>query len=299
MRVSERMRYDIVSDRVETAKDQNASVMTRLSSQKDINELSDDPIGAAQAIRYRERIGSINQWQKNVDYSKGYLERSESAIEGISNNLIRAKELAIAMANDTNDSSAREATSREIREILDEVIALGNSRFNSKSIFGGFRTQTPALGGNGDYLGDDGSIYLQIAPGQFRQINLQARELFEPRPEDRAKGHFGMVETLDVLYSGLVANDKTAIQTAISELDYQLDKATSSQATIGAMWSSLEKAGERLSKENVLTRESLSNTEDADIYEATSEFKRTETALQSTLMASTKLLQPSLMNYLK
>jgi flagellar hook-associated protein 3 FlgL len=48
-----------------------------------------------------------------------------------------------------------------------------------------------------------------------------------------------------------------------------------------------------------MTKKQLSGVEDADMYDATSEFKRTETALQSTLQASTKLLQPSLLNFMQ
>ena len=45
--------------------------------------------------------------------------------------------------------------------------------------------------------------------------------------------------------------------------------------------------------------DTVSKVEDADMFKATSDFKRTETALQTTLMASNKLLQPSLLNFLQ
>ena len=56
MRVSERMRYDLVNQRVHDAKTSNAHAMDRLSSQKEVQKLSDNPIGAAQIIRYRDQI---------------------------------------------------------------------------------------------------------------------------------------------------------------------------------------------------------------------------------------------------
>ena len=68
---------------------------------------------------------------------------------------------------------------------------------------------------------------------------------------------------------------------------------------MGGIWNAVNQGHKRLELQSDKTRESLSKVEDADIYKATSEFKRTETVLQSTLLASTKLLQPSLLNFLQ
>lgn len=299
MRVSERMRYEQVSNRVEGAKERNGKQLDRLATQKDILALSDDPVGAKQAIRFRDSLSDVVQFQKNIEYSNGLLERSEAALSSIADNLIRAKELAIAMSNDSYDASARQATAREVREIMEELVQLGNTTFNGRYIFGGFRNQTPPLNLDGDYMGDDGALFLQISKGNFRQVNLQARYLFEADAGERQSGHFNMLHAMEVLYEGLMASDKEAIHKAVDELDFQLEKTTSNHATLGGMWRSLKDTYERLDSERVSTTKSLSEVEDADIYDATSEFKRTEVVLQGTLLASTKLLQPSLLNFLQ
>lgn len=299
MRVSERMRYGQVERRVEGAKDQNAQALDRLSSQKEIQKLSDDPVGATQIIRFRDGIEDLRQYQKNVDYSKGYLESTEGALSQMADNLIRAKELAISMNNDTNDAASRSATGREVREIIEEIVQLGNSQFSGKYVFGGFRNQTPPISNDGEYLGDDGAIYIQMSPGNFRQINLQARSLFESSPTDREKGHFNMIHSLDLLHEGLTTNNKDMLQKSLSEIDFHLDKTTSYQATIGGIWNAISNTGDRLGSEEVLQRTKLSKVQDTDFYDASSEFRRTEVVLQGTMMASTKLLQPSLLNFLQ
>jgi flagellar hook-associated protein 3 FlgL len=298
-RVSERMRYATVEKRVNESKQQNADAMERLSSQKEIRKLSDDPIGAAQIIRHRDGILDNKQYQKNIEFSKGFLERSEAALQSITDSLIRAKELAIGMANDTYDAQSRQATAREIKEIMDEVVQLGNTTFNGRYLFAGFRSQTPPLSVDGDYLGDDGSVFVQVSPGDFRQMNMSGRYLFEASADDRARGHYNLMHALDVLRSGMEASDKGAIHSAITELDYQLDKTTSHHATLGALWNSLENTNDRLGSEEVLMRGRLSKIQDTDIYDASSEFRRTEVVLQGTLLASNKLLQPSLLNFLQ
>src|SRR4051812_1619086 len=103
MRISERLRYDLVNQRVHDSKEANAHAMERLSSQKEVTKLSDNPIGATQMMRFRDQILDMRQFQTNIEYSKGFLERSETALNSITDGLIRAKELAIGMSNDTYD----------------------------------------------------------------------------------------------------------------------------------------------------------------------------------------------------
>ena len=299
MRISERLRYETVAGRINDAKEQNSNAMEELSSQRRIEKLSDDPVGSSQIIRFRDQIENVRQFQTNIEYSKGFLERSEEALQAINNNLIRAKELSVAMSNSTYDPASREATSREIREIMDEIITLGNSTFNGRYVFGGFRNQTPTLNLDGDFMGDDGIVHLELSPGNFRPVSLNGRDVFEATPEEMKKGHFNMIESLNLLYNGMHNSDPDAIHRAMNELEHQLDKTSAGIASIGAMSTAIIETGARLSGDETTLRDQLSKVQDSDMYHASSEFKRTEAVLQGTLMASTKLLQPSLLNFLQ
>jgi len=130
-------------------------------------------------------------------------------------------------------------------------------------------------------------------------MNIQARNLFEADPSEAESGRYGLMQTFDVLLKGLHSNDKEMIHKSMGELEFQLEKATSYQATIGGIWGSLANTSQRLEGEVDFEKENLSKVQDADMFAATSEFKRTETVLQSTLMASNKLLQPSLLNFMQ
>lgn len=299
MRVSDKQRYDQANNRVDVAKSGNSAMLEQLSTQKRVNRVSDDPIAVGQILRRRTQLSDIGQFSKNIDFTKGYIDRAEASLQGIHDYLIRAKELAVNLANGTYAANSREAAGLEVQQIMEGVIALGNSQYNNRYVFGGFRTQTPPITGEGEFAGDDGAIYLQVDSGQFKQINLKARELFEPSPDERAKGRFGMVESLRLLRESLGDDDVVGIRKAMDELEYQMDKTTSAQAALGATYNAVEETSKRLDLNNELTSEDLSRLEDADIYKATTDFKQTESVLQSTLMASNKLLQPSLLNFLQ
>lgn len=299
MRVSEQHRYNIVNERVNTAKTDQTKALETLSTQKRINHLSDDPVGAAHAVTTSGRIEDAKQNRKNIEFSKGYVEVSETALASIFDNLLRAKDLAVSLANSTYGAESREAAGREIKEIISDVVSRANSAYGRRYVFSGFRTDMPALDTDGKFLGDDGAIFLMTGGDSPRQINLQARPLFEASADEQAHGHWNMVETLQSLYEGLMVNDRQMVMSCINELDHQMEKTTSARATLGARLNGLEQSAKGLEYQEELATADLSRIEDADVYQATSDFKRTEAALQSTLMASNKLLQPSLLNFMQ
>lgn len=299
MRISERHRYNLSANRVETARSDNAALLEELSTQKKLNKLSDNPVDVAQVLRERSRVERKNQFEKNIQYAQGYLERTESVVTGIYDFLLRAKELSVAMANDTYGPQARRSAGREVKEIIEAITSLANKTFGNRYIFGGFRTQTPPMSGDGKFLGDDGTLFLQVDDNQFKQINLNARSIFEVNEEERQEGHFDLVAALDILYQGLVTDDVPMIQRAMDELDNHMDRISNYQSKIGAIFNSLKNSFQNNEVTRELTTKSISELEDADVFKSSSDFKRTESVLQSTLLASSKLLQPSLLNFLQ
>ncbi|MBP6217784.1 MAG: flagellar hook-associated protein FlgL [Oligoflexales bacterium] len=299
MRISERYKYSVSNNRIEKAKDQNIQALNQLSSQKRINAIHDDPAGVSRMIKHKDRISEIQSYLSNISFSKGFTAITENAIASVQEHLIRAKELSISMANDSNGPDNRDVTAKEISTLVDQLVELGNTKYNSKYVFSGLRSDAPAFDGDGLYLGDDGDIFIQTDLSQYKKINISGRDLFDGVQSPSGVRQAGnMVQCLINLKTGLESNDKGVINTAMSELEYHIERASSLQATVGAVSSSLFEIEKKLDVMLDHEKGQLSTTEDLDFYQGTSDFKRTEAALQSTLSASNKLLQPSLLNFL-
>ena len=299
MRVSDRQRYFTSETRVERAKNNNGKMLEQISTQKRLNRVSDDPVGLSYSIKQKSSISGFEQYSKNMSFAKGYLERSEASLRGIQDYLIRAKELAVSQANSTYAADSRSASAKEIREIIDGVVSLANSSYGNRYVFGGFRTTTPPLTNNGNFVGDDGVIFLQVNNKKFRQINVQARGLFESDADEREEGHTNMIANLEHIYTALEDDNVPELRKAMHELEYQMDKNINYQATLGSIHRGISETEKRVELSRDLAKGELSKTEDVDMFKASSDFKQTEAILQSTLMASNKLLQPSLMNFLQ
>ena len=246
MRISDNQRYRISNHRVNIAKSDNQHKMEQISTQKRINRVSDDPVALGRVIKYKSGVKDMEQFQRNIEFTKGYIERSEASLSGINDALVRAKELSVSLASDTFAHDSRLAASREVDQLIQGIVALANSQYGNRYVFGGFRSLTPPLSRDGVFTGDDGAIFLQTDYGGFQQINLQARELFSATNQEQAEGHQGMIDTLLMLKDGLKSDDVPTIRKAMDGLDYQMSKTTDFIAKLGAIHNGVEGTLKRL-----------------------------------------------------
>ena len=154
---------------------------TSMSSGRRINKPSDDPSGTLRDLNYRTELARIGQYEKNVGQALTWMNTYDSVLSDAKDFMSSAKEVALAMANDTYDGIAREASAREIQSILDQMIQLANSQLEGRSVFGGFQTRTQPLvtaAAGAVYQGDTGQMQFEIDSSQLMTVNLNGADVF-------------------------------------------------------------------------------------------------------------------------
>ncbi|NQZ00380.1 MAG: flagellar hook-associated protein FlgL [Bdellovibrionales bacterium] len=129
-------------------------------------------------------------------------------------------------------------------------------------------------------------------PGQFDPAKNTAL-----RP-DQAEGE-NLFSTIEKLYVSLNTNDKTGIQNAIEDLDRAVSQVVMARAQVGARSMALNSARTSLGKSKVDHAAIISELEDVDVFKTVSDINKTETTLKATLQTSGKLIQPSLLDFLR
>ena len=104
---------------------------------------------------------------------------------------------------------------------------------------------------------------------------------------------------LNDTYISLKTNDKAGLQDAIDEIDGALSQVIMSRSAVGARMSTLDANVDSLRKLNIDAKEVASQLEDADQFEVISDITRTEGTLKATIQTSGKLIQPSLLDFLR
>ncbi len=118
-------------------------------------------------------------------------------------------------------------------------------------------------------------------------------------PDDEVTPGLNIFNVLRNLGTAMQTNDKKMIQACLEPLDSSLDQFVHARAKLGARSQNLTSTMEAIQKQNVDIKVLESNYEDADTFELFTDIKKAQTALDATLSTSGKLIQPSLLDFLK
>lgn len=98
---------------------------------------------------------------------------------------------------------------------------------------------------------------------------------------------------------GLRVNDKHEIQDAMDKFDAAISQVTQARAQVGARLQTLGLNFDSVQKTLVDNKAVTSQLEDVDLFQVISDVSKTETALKATLETSGRLVQPSLLDFLR
>jgi len=156
-------------------------LQVQLSTGRQINKPSDNPIGVQSDLNYRTELAKNAQYQNNNNQALTWMQNYDSSLSDLKNLYTSAKEIAIAMSNGTYDELTRQGSAEEISSILDQMIQLANSEQEGRFVFSGYRTdQKPlVISANGVvYKGDQGQIDYQIGAKSRMTVNLSGSDVF-------------------------------------------------------------------------------------------------------------------------
>lgn len=269
----------------------------QLATGRKVQLPSDDPVAASSIMRLRGSLNETEQYLKNVDAGISWLEATDSVLGEVTTVLHRARELSIYGASDTLEDSSREALAREVEQLYDNVIQLANSTHGGKYLFSGQKTTTRPFvhpGSNDplvapDFEGDNAQIAQEIAAGSKLGVSIDGEETFMPI--------FG---ALADIYNNLMAGNTSELgEDNLGDLDTALDSLLTSRSEVGAKVNRLELAGERLTDLKLNLSKLHSNVADVDVAETIMHLKSEENVYQTALSVGARIIQPSLVDFLR
>ena len=133
-----------------TSGSQLATSLQRLSSGLRINSAKDDAAGLAISDRMTTQISGLNQAARNANDGISLAQTTEGALQEVTNNLQRIRELAVQSANATNSSSDRNALDQEVQQRIAEIDRIASqTSFNGRKVLdGSFGGATFQVGAN-------------------------------------------------------------------------------------------------------------------------------------------------------
>lgn len=118
----------------------------------------------------------------------------------------------------------------------------------------------------------------------------------DPVTESKGLNVFKVLKGLEV---SLKTNDKAGVQEALDLIDQSISQVVLARAEMGSRVTSLNATTESLQKAVVDNKAMASQMEDADVFQLVSDINKTESALKATMETSSKMVERSLLDFLR
>jgi flagellar hook-associated protein 3 FlgL len=296
MRVTTKMMLSDASSLLNKNLERLKKLQTEAASGKKLQRISDDPYATEQALSFRSALSLSENNLRNIDLSKNWMEATDAALSQLSDLVAQAHSIAEQGANDTISAAEREGLAQNIDEMLQQVLQLANARHRGQYIFGGFQTDQPPFSLNSGpppaatYQGDNGEIKRQIAPDYQMTINVTGGGPFPT-----------VFQALSDLVTDLRDTSPGAgqrISNRLTDLENASNEVLASRATMGARLARLDDTGSRLQQVRIGLESLLSRAEDADMGDTIMKLAEQEMAYRTALQVNSRVLQPSLLDFL-
>lgn len=310
----------------------------QMTSGKEIRRPSDNPFKVARAMQLHSSINANKQYNENISDTINWLDTTDTALGQVGDVLQRIRELIVSAGNASYSENERRAIKDEINEKIGEIAQILNTNFDGKYIFGGTRGTTKPVDAAPDPSTNNtklfynsrsgteldpnstdvdvqnelnmikGKMSVEISQGVSMEYNLTAADIIEFTSEDGTK--YNLMELLTNITNHLDGKDNDGNPDTDKALELlnksdlkgitdTINNLLKIRSEVGAKQNRMDSAKLRNEEETFNMTEILSQTEDIDITEKTMQYATMQVVYMASLQTSARVLQPTLMDYLR
>ncbi|WP_315372805.1 flagellar hook-associated protein FlgL [Paenibacillus xylanexedens] len=282
------------------------NTQTQMASGMKINKPSDDPVGITYSLRYRAELASNEQYQKNVDSATSWLDFNDTVMDQAGSIVQRLRELTVQASTGTNPQSALDSIKEEVSQLKEQLIDVANSKLNGKYVFNGETYDikpydfTKDANGSSDttdaasVITDTGKINFIVGESVQLPINVTGNEVFGNDTEED-----NLFVVMNTILQALTDGDQKELSNQLGNIDSRTDKMLAIRSEIGAKTNRIELMMGRLDDLGINLTNLQAKVEDADYAELVMNSKIQENIYNASLSAGSKIISPSLVDFLR
>lgn len=298
MRITQSILQRTALGSMQSSQRQIAVAQQKVATGLRVQKASDDPVAAAGAMQADGSLRALDQYRRNIQSAQSRTHVEESALDSLQTLLVRAKELALGQGSDTASAATRAVTRQEVDRILEEAMQLGNTRFAGTYLFGGNQAgEAPITRAPGeapvvrDDIDPDYRHQTEIGAGQRFFVNHNARTVFGSEETSPLAALHRLSEAL--------GQDAEAVRGSIDGLDAAFTHVQTLVGDVGARSNHLGVAEANLHALDTNLRIVRSDLVEVDLEAAITELVGRQTAYQAAMLATSRVMGMTLMDYLR
>ena len=280
----------------------------QLTSGRQLNAPSDSPTGVNRAMQVRQDQSATAQQARNISDGRSWLDAADSTVETMLQQARRVRDLTVQGLNGGSMSeSSRTAIATEVESLRSSLLGLANQTVNGRPLFGGPTPGAKAyddagvfVGVGGSYVDANGDEQPLTVPQNRRVSDREVLRVDITGPEvlgDPLKGKDLLAVVADIATH--VTGEPDALTADLQALDGAIGRLLTAAADIGARAARLESVEQINSDRQLSLKVQLSEVEEIDLPKTIMELNLQETGYQAALSATAKVIQPSLVDFLR
>jgi flagellar hook-associated protein 3 FlgL len=292
VRITERHIATSTLNNLQKSLGRSGQLQEQLSSGRLINKPSDSPTGTIASMQLRSENRTVQQYSRNANDGLAWLSTIDGALTTATSQTSRVRDLVLQGLNTGSATDgSRDALAAEVDSLRESLIGMSNTRYLDRPIFGGNTAGGAAYDGTGSYVGDAGEVTRTVGDGAAVRVNLTGPEVF-------GTGDDNLFNVLTSIADKL-RTDPAGLAEDLSRLDAVTDRIKTSLSQVGARYNRVENMRDSADNRILTLNSQQSEVEDIDLPKTIMEMQLQETAYQAALSATAKVIQPSLVDFLR
>jgi flagellar hook-associated protein 3 FlgL len=268
-------------------------IQQQLSSGKQINRPSDSPNGTLQSMQLRGETRANAQYVRSSDDGIGWLSTLDGTLTSASTLVQRARSLTVQGLNSGSGSTeSQSALASEIEQIRSAMVGYANTTYLDRPVFGGTTTSPTAYNQDGTFVGNTDPVNRTVGPNSSVRVDADGVMAFGDGPDS-------VFAVLTEISDGLRGNNIDAVNEGLKKLDVAADKLKNTLSDVGARYNRVTQMKQSAQDRLLDVTAQLSDVEDVDLPKTIMEMQLQQTSYQAALAASAKVIQPSLIDFLR
>ncbi|TDE94744.1 flagellar hook-associated protein 3 [Occultella glacieicola] len=256
-----------------------------------ISRPSDDPSGTAESLRLRGEHRVAQQHARNAQDGLGWVTVVDNAIQTGIDLIGRAKDLTLTGANGASSPAAREALATEIDSLREAMMDQANRTHGGRSVFAGTSDAPTAFDTDGTHNGVPGAtVQRRIGPDSTVRVDGDGVAVF-------GSGTGSVFSLLTDIAADLRSG--VDVTPRLAELDGRQQQMLGELTAVGTRYNRLEVAEAANEQRMGGLENRLSAVEGVDMARTIIDLKSAEVAYQGALGVSARVLQNSLLDFLR
>lgn len=270
-----------------------AALQDKAATLNKITRPSDDPTATGEALQTRARLAANAQYGRNIEDGGRWLTAADSALGDANNVLNKIRDLTVQAGNGALNKTAKDAIAIQLDGLNQDLLSMANTKHLGRNIFAGSSDTATAFGPADPSVFNgvaNSSVERRISADQTIRVDADGAKIFG----DGATSVFKLVSDMAAaLRAG------TDISPKLNDVDAALKNVISGRAEIGTQQVRLERAGNVNTELGASLDAQKTGIEKADLGSVIMDLKLQETNYQVALAATAKVLQPTLMDFLR